>query len=130
MNTKLSVSICGVLSLLLMSCQERLDPDAAVIEKPDKFDNTVWTAYHSNGVDIIAFGDHKCVNRFYDAITGDESTETNGYRVEKNYIQIMETDSTTYRMYYEITAQGKTLSFYKNEYDLNNNRPNVVFSKL
>lgn len=103
--------------------------ESAVPVAADSLDNTVWSSYHSNGVDIITFRSGRCVNRFYDAITGEVDQEDNSYRIVKNYIEVAGINDTV-RMYYEITAGGKTLTIYRSEADLDDNKPNVVFKKL
>lgn len=115
--------------LLATGCNAPQKNTAPECSHRDTLENTVWTSYHSNGVDILAFRDGRCHSRFYDAITGDVDQEDNAYRIVKNYIEMAGAGDTV-RMYYEITAAGNTLTIYKSESDQNNNKPNVVFNKL
>lgn len=128
-KTVMTVAVVAALGLTA-ACSTPAGGGEPQTRQRDTLDSTVWTSYHSNGVDILMFDDGKFVNRFYDAITGDEDTERSVYTVDGDYIEVTRPDSVSYKLYFEITAGGNTLSVYKNKTDLNNNKPNVVFKKL
>lgn len=108
-------------------------PEQQAVAEPgptDMFDNTVWTGYISNGVDIISFKDGTYTDLFYDGITGDETKSVKTYRLDQNKLTLTASDSTSVNMYFELTAGGNTLSIYRTLNDLNNNKPNAVLKKL
>lgn len=128
MNIKLlSVAAAVIATAACTDCHKSTDSVAA---SRDTLDNTVWSSYFSNGVDVVVFRNGMFTDRTYDAITGKEQQETKPYTIVENRIEVMQPDSIIEPLYFEITAGGNTLSIYKSVADLNDNRPNVVLKKL
>lgn len=118
-------------AVALAGCNTQPEQQALAEPGPaDMFDNTVWTGYISNGVDIISFKDGSYTDLFYDGITGEETKKLKAYKLDKNKLTLTDSDSTTVNMYFELTAGGNTLSIYRSLNDLNNNKPNAVLKKL
>lgn len=120
-------------AVALAGCGTQSEQKAVAESEPepvDMFDNTVWTGYISNGVDIISFKDGTYTDLFYDGISGDETKEVKTYKLDRNKLTLTGSDSTIVNMYFELTAGGNTLSIYKSMNDLNNNKPNAVLKKL
>lgn len=118
-------------AVALAGCNTQPEKQALAKPEPaDMFDNTVWTGYISNGVDIISFKDGTYTDLFYDGITGDETKKVKAYKLDKNKLTLTGSDSTIVNMYFELTAGGNTLSIYRSLNDLNNNKPNAVLKKL
>lgn len=131
MITKHLIPSIIITSVALAGCSTR--PEQQVVAEPepaDMFDNTIWTGYISNGVDIISFKDGTYTDLFYDGITGDETKEVKTYRLDQNKLTLTGSDSTIVNVYFEQTAGGNTLSIYRTLNDLNNNKPNAVLKKL
>lgn len=118
-------------AVALAGCYPQPEQQPVAVQEPaDMFDNTVWTGYISNGVDIISFKDGTYTDLFYDGITGEETRNVKTYRLDQNKLTLSGSDSTTVNMYFELTAGGNTFSIYRTLNDLNNNKPNAVLKKL